>query len=68
MFFVECPKSIASKVLMVFRSYENLKVIRQSVFKLSRLQGAYSLRLNLKRLMAAILVLADGPKSIASVL
>ena len=34
--FVECPKSIASEVVVVFRSYQNMKSIRQAVFKISR--------------------------------
>ena len=32
--FVECLKSIASEVLMVLRPYQNVKSIRQEVFKL----------------------------------
>ena len=37
--FVECPKSIASEVLVVLRSYQNVKSIRQAVFKISRSQA-----------------------------
>ena len=37
--FVECPKSITSEVLVVLRPHQNLKSIRQAVFKLSRSQG-----------------------------
>ena len=31
--FVECPKSIASEVLVVLRPYQNVKSIRQAVFQ-----------------------------------
>ena len=31
--FVECPKSIASEVLVVLRPYQNVKPISQAVFK-----------------------------------
>ena len=50
---------------MVFRSYENLKVIRQSVFKLSRLQAMVTWK-DWKSAMAAILFFPECPKSIAS--
>ena len=36
--FVECPKSIASEVLLVLRPYQNVKSIRQAVFKLTHSQ------------------------------
>ena len=36
--FVECPKSIASEVLVVLRPYQNVKSIRQAVFKLQHSQ------------------------------
>ena len=36
--FVECPKSIASEVLVVLRPYQNVQLIQQAVFKLSRSQ------------------------------
>ena len=36
--FIECPKSIASEVLVVLRSYQNVKSIPQAVFKISRSQ------------------------------
>ena len=36
--FVECPKSIASEVLVVLRPYQNAKSIRQAVFKISHSQ------------------------------
>ena len=34
--FVECPISIAFEVLVVLRPYQNVKSIRQAVFKISR--------------------------------
>ena len=37
--FVECPKSIVSEVLVVLRPYQNVKSIRQAVFKISRSQA-----------------------------
>ena len=37
--FIECPKSIASEVLVVLRSYQNVKSIPQAVFKISRSQA-----------------------------
>ena len=37
--FVGCPKSIASKVLVVWMPHQNVKSIRQVVFKLSRSQA-----------------------------
>ena len=37
--FVECPKSIASEVFVVLRPYQNVKSIRQAVFKISRSQA-----------------------------
>ena len=37
--FVECPKSIASEVLVVLRPYQNVKSIQQAVVKLTRSQA-----------------------------
>ena len=37
--FVECPKSIASEFLVVLRPYQNVKSIRQAVFKILRSQA-----------------------------
>ena len=37
--FVECPKSIVSEVLVVLRPYQNVKSIRQAVFKILRSQA-----------------------------
>ena len=37
--FVECPKSMASEVLVVLMSYQNVKSIPQAVFKISRSQA-----------------------------
>ena len=37
--FVECPKSIASQVLVVLRPYQNVKSIRQAFFKISHSQA-----------------------------
>ena len=37
--FVECLKSIVSEVFVVLRPYQNVKSIRQAVFKISRSQA-----------------------------
>ena len=37
--FVECPKSIASEVLVVLRPYQKVEPYRQAVFKISRSQA-----------------------------
>ena len=66
--FVECPKSIASEVLVVLRLYQNVKSIQQAVFKLSRSQAMSSIgyNVNLQTAVVAILVFVECPKSIAS--
>ena len=69
--FVECPKSIASEVLVVLhvRSYKNVKSIRQAIFKISRSQAIfciYRYNVNLQTAVAAILVFIECPKSLAS--
>ena len=66
--FVECPKSIASKVLVVLRPYQNMKSIRQVVFNLPRSQVIFctGYNVNLQTAVAAILVFIKCPKSIAS--
>ena len=66
--FVECPKSIASKDLMVLRSYQNMKSTQQAVFNLSRSQAIFCIgyNVNLQTVVAVILVLVECPKSIAS--
>ena len=66
--FVECPKSIAFEVLVVLRPYQNVKSIRQVVFKISRSQAISCIgyNVNLQTAVAAILVFAECPKSIAS--
>ena len=65
--FAECPKSIASQVLVVLRPYQNVKSIQQAVFKLSRSQAMSCIgyNVNLQTAVAAILVFAECPKSIA---
>ena len=37
--FIESPKSMASKVLVVLRPYQNAKSIQHAVFKLTRSQA-----------------------------
>ena len=37
--FVECPKSMTPEAFVVLRPYQNVKSIRQAVFKLSRSQA-----------------------------
>ena len=66
--FVECPKSIATEVLVVLRPYQNVKSIRQAVFKISRSQAISCIwyNVNLQIVVAAILVFVEYPKSIAS--
>ena len=66
--FVECPKSTAFEVLVVLRSYQNVKSIRQAVFKLSRSQAISCIgyNVNLQTAVPAILVFVECPKSIAS--
>ena len=66
--FVECPTSIASKILVVLRPYQNMKSIRRAVFNLSSSQAISCIgyNVNLQTLVAAILVFIDCPKSIAS--
>ena len=60
--FVECPKSIASKVVVVLRSYQNTKSIRQAVFNLPCSQAISCIGYNvyLQTAMAAILVFIDS--------
>ena len=66
--FVECPKSIVSKVLVLLRPFQNVKSIRQAVFKLSRSQAISCIgyNVNLQTAVAAILVFVECPKSIVS--
>ena len=62
--FIECPKSIASQVLVVLRSYQNVKSIRQAVFKISCSQAISYIgyNVNLQTTVAAILVFVECPK------
>ena len=66
--FVECPKSIASEVLLVFRPYQNVKSIRQAVFNLPHSQAIYCIgyNVNIQIAVAAILVFVECPKSTVS--
>ena len=66
--FVECPKSIVSEVLVILRPYQNVKSIRQAVFKISRSQAisCKGYNVNIQTAVAAILVFVECPKSIAS--
>ena len=66
--FIECPKSIASEVLVVLRPYQNVKSIRKAVFKISCSQAISCIgyNVNLQTAVAAILVFIECPKSIAS--
>ena len=66
--FVECPKSIVSEVLVILRSYQNVKSIWQAVFKISRSQAISCIgyNVNLQTAVVAILVFVECPKSIAS--
>ena len=63
------PKSIASVLWVVWHHKSNQiksKSIGETILKISHSQGV-SIAYILKSLIAAILVLADGPKSIAFV-
>ena len=66
--FVKCPKSVVSMVLVVLRPFQNVKSIRQAVFKISCSQAIYCIgyNINLQTAVAAILVFIDCPKSISS--
>ena len=66
--FVECPKSITSQVLVVLRPNQNVKSIRQAVFKMSCSQAISCMgyNVNLQTAVAAILVFVECPKSTAS--
>ena len=66
LFFVECPKSIASGVLVVLRPYQIVKSIPQAVFNLPRSQAISCIgyNVNLQTAVAAILVFVECPKSI----
>ena len=66
--FLECPKSLAYEVLVVLRSYQNVKSIRQAVFKISRSQAISCIgyNVNIQTAVAAMLVFVECPKSIAS--
>ena len=66
--FEECPKSIASQVLVVLRPYQNVKSIQQAGFKISCSQAISCIgyNVNLQTAVAAILVFEECPKSIAS--
>ena len=68
--FVECPKSIASEVLVVLRPYQNVKSIRRAIFELPRSQAISCIgyNVNLQTAVAAILIFVECPKSIASVI
>ena len=65
---VEYPKSIASEVTVVLRPYQNVKSIRQAFFKLPRSQTISCIwyNVNLQTAVAAILILVECPKPIAS--
>ena len=66
--FVECPKSIEPKVLVVLKPYQNIKSILQAVFNLPRSQAIFYIEynVNLQTAVADILVFVECPKSIAS--
>ena len=66
--FVECPKSLASDVLVIVRSYQNMKSIQQVVFNLLRSQAISCIGCNvyLQTVVMTILVSVECPKSIAS--
>ena len=66
--FVECPKSIASEVLVVLRPKQNVKSIWQAVFKISCSQAISCIgyNVNLQTAVAAILDFVECPKSIVS--
>ena len=63
LFFVECPKSIASEVLVVLRPHQNVKSIRQAVFKISCSQAISCIgyNVNLQTAVAAIMVFIECP-------
>ena len=65
--FVECPKSIASEVLVVLRLNQNVKSIWQAVFKISRSQAISCIgyNVNLQTAVVAILLIVECPKWIA---
>ena len=65
---VKCLKSISSEVLVVLKPYQNLKSIRQTVFKLQRSQAISCIRynVNLQTAVVAIFIYVECPKSIAS--
>ena len=65
--FVKCPTSIASKVLVVSRPYQNVKSIWKAVFKILRSQAISCIgyNVNLQTAVVAILVFVECPKSIA---
>ena len=66
--FVECPKSIASEVLVVLRPYQNVKLIRLAIFNQPRSQAISFIgyNINLQTAVSVILVFVECPKSIAS--
>ena len=66
--FVECLKSIVFEVLVEVRSYQNVKLIRQAVFKIlcSQAISCIGYNVNLQTAVAAILVFVECPKSTAS--
>ena len=66
--FVECPKSIASVVLVVWRPYQIVKSIQHVVFNLLHSQAISCIgyNVNLQTAVATILVFVECPKSIAS--
>ena len=44
--FVECPKSIPSKVLVALRPYQNMKSIQQAVFNIPRSKAIFCIGYN----------------------
>ena len=70
LFFVEGPKSIASKVSPVYIKtiYQHVKSIRQADLKLLRLQAIFCIGFNVNLLtgVEALLIFVEFPKSIAS--
>ena len=68
LFFLECPQSIESEVLVVWRPYQNVKSIQQAVFKLPRSQtiSCIGYNVNFQTVVATILVFVECPKSIAA--
>ena len=65
---VECPKSIESEVLEVLRSYQNVKLIKKAVFKISLSQAIFCIgyNVNLQTAVTAILIFVECSESIAS--